>query len=114
MCGWYFLEYDAFCSVKEYSKYDASNVIRIQRSVLILVPFIDDLSLFFILSSSSGASVVAIDNKIEQAMVCTDLKLLVLSVGTAQKARDILEGTSASLSKIQTVWLTLHSQKCQR
>lgn len=25
---------------------------------------------FFILSSSSGASVVAIDNKIEQAMVC--------------------------------------------
>lgn len=102
MCGWYFLEYDAFCSVKEYSKYDASNVIRIQRSVLILdvknhfrllmIP------LFFILSSSSGASVVAIDNKIEQAMVCTDLKLLVLSVGTAQKARDVLEGTSASLS----------------
>lgn len=41
----------------------------------------------FILSSSSGASVVAIDNKIEQAMVCTDLKLLVLNVGTAQKPR---------------------------
>lgn len=40
---------------------------------------------FFILSSSSGASVVAIDNKIEQAMVCTDLKLLVLNVGAAQK-----------------------------
>uniref|UniRef100_A0A8C6EZK6 TSC22 domain family member 1 n=1 Tax=Marmota marmota marmota TaxID=9994 RepID=A0A8C6EZK6_MARMA len=37
-------------------------------------------------NSSSGASVVAIDNKIEQAMVCTD-KSFVLNVGTAQKAR---------------------------
>uniref|UniRef100_H3BJV9 TSC22 domain family, member 1 n=1 Tax=Mus musculus TaxID=10090 RepID=H3BJV9_MOUSE len=37
------------------------------------------------LDNSSGASVVAIDNKIEQAMVCTDLKLLVLNVGAAQK-----------------------------
>lgn len=60
-----------FCSVKECSKCDASNAIRIQRSVLILdVKDRFHLSMisFFILSSSSGASVVAIDNKIEQAM----------------------------------------------
>lgn len=84
-----------FCSVKECSKCDASNAIRIQRSVLILdVKDRFHLSMisFFILSSSSGASVVAIDNKIEQAMVCTDLKLLVLNVGTAQKPRCLGKG----------------------
>uniref|UniRef100_A0A2K6PTS8 Uncharacterized protein n=1 Tax=Rhinopithecus roxellana TaxID=61622 RepID=A0A2K6PTS8_RHIRO len=36
-------------------------------------------------NSSSGASVVAIDNKIEQAMVCTDEKSFIVNVGTAQK-----------------------------
>lgn len=51
---------------------------------VIKIPFIDFPPLF---SSSSGASVVAIDNKIEQAMVCTDEKSFVLNVGTVRKAR---------------------------
>lgn len=60
------------------------------------IPFIDFFfPLFFF--SSSGASVVAIDNKIEQAMVCTVLKIVCTKCGHSTKCRVSWDERSASV-----------------
>ena len=55
-------------------------------------------SLFFF--SSSGASVVAIDNKIEQAMVCTVLKIVCTKCGHSTKCRVSWDERSVSVEDV--------------
>lgn len=70
------MEGDILHRLKEYFKNDARDITNWKIFVCVCVFWtfkinsIYQFSPFF--SSSSGASVVAIDNKIEQAMVCTD------------------------------------------